>query len=382
MFLDFGPEESAYRADLRAFVERQLPDDWQSMFVGDDTWKATKEFCASLAGVGWLTPAWPREYGGSGASIWSELVTQEEMWANNEPRGPQYMNINWIGPAIMRFGTPEQKDFFLPRMARGELLWGQGFSEPEAGSDLAALRTSARLEGDHFVLNGRKIWTSYGDIADYYFVVCRTLAGSSRREGCSVLLVDMTLPGVEVRPIETILGAHRQSEAVFEDVRVPRDALLGPLHDGWRVVTTALAYERVGIPQYARAVWVLSRLADGLAEECDEGRKETFARAVAHARATELTTYFAAFHKESGEPPRAVAAVSRVHNSLLERTVADASEALAGGSTLIGGSDDLARANGEIETHWRNAPTVTVAAGSLEIQLEIIAADGLGLSRS
>jgi alkylation response protein AidB-like acyl-CoA dehydrogenase len=382
MFLDFEPDESTYRAELRAFVDHHLPADWQSMFVGDDTWKATKQFCASLAELGWLTPAWPREYGGSAASIWSELVTQEEMWAHNEPRGPQYMNINWIGPAIMRFGTPAQKDFFLPRMARGELLWGQGFSEPEAGSDLAALRTSARLDGDHFVLNGRKIWTSYGDIADYYFMVCRTLSGSKRRDGCSVLLLDMTLPGIEVRQIDTILGAHRQSEAVFSDVLVPRDALLGRLHDGWRVATTALSYERVGIPQYARAVRVLSRLANTFGAEWDDTRREMFARTVAHARAAELTTYYAAFHKDSGEPPRAVASVSRVHNSLLERRVADASEALAGGAALIGGSDEESTAGGEIETHWRNAPTVTVAAGSLEIQLEIIAGDGLGLPRS
>lgn len=381
MQLDFDAEKNELRREVREFIDTHIPDDWQTMFITEDTWRETKLFCTELAAENLLTPSWPAEHGGRDTDVWDDLVIAEEMWASNEPRGPQYMNVNWIGPAIMNFGTDEQKAFFLPKMSRGELIWGQGFSEPEAGSDLAGLRTTAVLDGDHFVINGTKVWQSYGDIADYYILLARSQPGSSRGNGLSVLLVDMSLPGINVSEFETVLGRHRLTETSFEDARVPASALLGELHDGWNVARRALSYERVGIPQYSRAVRVLSRLAEEFGATWDFSAVRDFAQTVAYARAAELSTYVAADAKARGAIKPEISSISRVNNALLERRVAEVSEKLAGGNLLIGGSDPRSVAHGEIETHWKNAPTVSVAAGSLEIQMEIIAGSGMNLER-
>src|SRR5438552_16893717 len=160
----FTEADDAFRAELRAFLDAELPDWGRGMFVDDDrAMPLTRDICRKLAARGWLTMAWPPEHGGQGASVWMQSDLREEMWARDEPRGPQYMNLNYIGPLIMRFGTPDQQARFLPPMARGEVIWTQGFSEPDAGSDLASLNTRAEHRGDHLVVSGQKIWSSYAD---------------------------------------------------------------------------------------------------------------------------------------------------------------------------------------------------------------------------
>jgi alkylation response protein AidB-like acyl-CoA dehydrogenase len=178
----FSEEEEAFRADLRAYLDVELPDWWRGMFVDDErAMPFTREMCRALAERGWLTLAWPVEHGGAAAGVWMQTILREEMWAREEPRGPQYMNLNYIGPLIMRFGTPEQRDRFLPPMARGEVIWTQGFSEPDAGSDLASLATRAEDRGDHYVVNGQKIWSSYADApADWCLLLVRTDAQGHR----------------------------------------------------------------------------------------------------------------------------------------------------------------------------------------------------------
>src|SRR5439155_19345449 len=181
----FTPEEETFRAELRVFLDAELPDWWRGMFVDDDrAMPLTREICRKLAARGWLTMAWPPEHGGRGASVWMQTVLREEMWARDEPRGPQYMNLNYIGPLIMRFGTPEQRTRFLPPMARGDVVWCQGFSEPGAGSDLAALSTRADDDDDGYVVNGQKVWTSYADTpADWCLLLARTNHDGPKRDG-------------------------------------------------------------------------------------------------------------------------------------------------------------------------------------------------------
>jgi alkylation response protein AidB-like acyl-CoA dehydrogenase len=382
MNLDFGESENDYRAELRATLQDNLPKDWQGIFAGEDTWKWSTEFCRILGEKGWLTQTWPIEFGGRAASSWTHLVTAEELWAHNEPRGGQYMNVNWIGPAIMHFGTDEQKQKFLPRMSAGDVTWGQGFSEPDAGSDLAGLRMRADVIEGGFIVNGRKTWTSYGDIADYMFLVARTVPGSTRKVGCSVLLVDLNLPGIHRNRLKTPLGLHRQAEEVFEDVFVPTDALLGPLHDGWRVATTALAFERVGIPRYGRVIRVLGILAREFGDTWNEYQIERFMTTLALANAAALCTYRATATKEKSDAPKGVEpSMVMIYNSMLEAEYADLVEDLTGIETLISGDDPYVRWNGEAEALWRNAPTATITAGSLEVQLEVVAGTGMGLGR-
>ena len=382
----FTPEETAFRAELRAFLSDELPAWWRGMFVDDDrAMPFTREFCHKLAERGWLTMAWPAEYGGQDASVWMQTVVREEMWAHEEPRGPQYMNLNYIGPLLMRFGTPDQRAEFLPPMARGEALWTQLFSEPDAGSDLASLRTRARDEGDHFVVNGQKIWSSYADApADWGLLLARTDADVAKHAGISVFLLDMTTPGVTVRPIPTMAGPHEFNEVFFDDVSVPRARLLGVQDGGWDVITAGLTFERVGIARYARAAAVLDLAvehanASGLSH--DPHVRRLLADLGTRIEAARLLNYRAISIQARGEVPTVEASIARMHNTTVEQLTGNVVMEVIGAASQLRSDDPDAPRAGEATRHWlRNIPT-TVAAGTLEIQKNIVAQRGLGLPR-
>lgn len=383
----FSDEEVAFRVEVRAFLDAEVPEWWRGMFVDDErAIPVTREICRKLAERGWLTMAWPPEYGGAGASPWMQTIVREEMWAREEPRGPQYMNLNYIGPLIMRFGTAEQHARFLPPMARGEVIWCQGFSEPDAGSDLASLRTAAADRGDHFVVSGQKIWTSYADApAQWCLLLVRTDPAVPKHEGISVLLVDMASPGITVRPIGTMAGPHEFNEVFFDDVVVPRAHLLGEQDHGWEVIVTGLTFERVGIARYARAGAVLERLVEhanetGLA--ADPRVRQQLADLRARYEAARLLAYRAVSRQAAGEVPTVEASIARIHGTLLEQEVGHAGLELLGPLGVLRASDPWAPLRGEVLRQWvRNVPT-TVAAGTLEVQKDVVAHRGLGLPRA
>jgi len=383
----FSPEETGFRAELRAFLADELPSWWRGMFVDDDrAMPFTREFCRKLAERGWLTMAWPAEYGGQDASVWMQTVVREEMWAHEEPRGPQYMNLNYIGPLLMRFGTPDQRAEFLPPMARGDALWTQLFSEPDAGSDLASLRTRARDEGDHFVVNGQKIWSSYADApADWGLLLARTDPDVAKHSGISVFLLDMKTTGVTVRPIPTMAGPHEFNEVFFDDVVVPRARLLGVQDGGWDVITAGLTFERVGIARYARAAAVLDLAvehanATGLAR--DPHVRRLLADLGTRIEAARLLNYRAISMQARGEVPTVEASIARMHNTTVEQLTGNIVMEVIGAAAQLRADDPDAPRAGEATRHWlRNIPT-TVAAGTLEIQKNIVAQRGLGLPRS
>ena len=214
----------------------------------------------TLADGRWAAPSWPVEHGGRGAGVDEQLVYLEEM---NRVRAPGPLNVigvSNIAPAIMHFGTPEQKDRFLTPMLRGDEIWSQGMSEPDAGSDLAALRTQAVEDGDDFVINGQKTWNSMGHFADWCQLYVRTDPTAKKHRGITCFLVDLTTAGIEARPLTTITGGQSFAELFFADVRVPRSAMLGSLHEGWGVAMTTLSYERAGV----------ARLHLGLANKLDD----------------------------------------------------------------------------------------------------------------
>ena len=381
----FTEEEDAFRTEIRAFLDTQLPDWWRGMFVDDErAIPFTREMCRMLAERGWLTLAWPPEHGGAGASVWMQTVLREEMWAREEPRGPQYMNLNYIGPLLMRFGTPEQQERFLPPMARGEVIWTQGFSEPDAGSDLASLTTRAEDHRDHFVVNGQKIWSSYADApADWCLLLVRTDPQAPKRRGISVLLVDLATPGITVRPIDTMAGPHEFNEIFFDDVTVPRDCLLGPQNEGWDLVIAGLTLERVGVARYARAGRIIELLVAHVNETGRAGEpavRDQLADLRARYEAARLLSYRALSMQAAGEDPRVEASIARIHNTQLEQEVGHAGLELLGPAAQLCAGDALAPLRGEIHRQWvRNIPT-TVAAGTLEIQKNIVAG-ALGLPR-
>jgi alkylation response protein AidB-like acyl-CoA dehydrogenase len=381
MNFEFDAEDEALREEVRAFLHERLPADWVGIFREGDASNFAFEITREMAGRGWLTAHWPVEYGGRDGSPWSQTVLQQELWAHHEPRGGQYMGLNWVGPALMRYGTEEQKQQFLPRIAAGDLQWAQLFSEPGAGSDLAALATTAVPDGDSFIVNGSKIWISYADIAEFGFLVCRTVPGSKRRDGMSVLLVDMATPGIDVRRIPTPLGPHKIHEVFFSDVVVPGEALLGPLHQGWEVATTALSFERTGAARYARTTRMLGFLER--LEDADDGAfAEAIAESLAFGRATELLNYNNVAIKEAGRVPTWEGSTTRIYNSLYENEVAALVERMLGPLALVSVEDENAAERGELETFVRAAPTAKVTAGTYEIQMGIVAQRGLGLERS
>jgi alkylation response protein AidB-like acyl-CoA dehydrogenase len=380
--LDFAasPEDLAFRRELVAFLDAALPPDWEEISKGGPGSAAQVEFsrgfCARLAERGWLTQHWPAAYGGRDASSWRHAILGEELWSRGEPRGPQYMNVNWIGPAIMQFGTEAQKRAHLPRISGGDVFWCQGFSEPEAGSDLVALRTLALRDGDAYAVNGSKIWTSYVNHAELCFLLCRTDPDSARHRGLSVLLVPMALPGIEVREIPSVVGERYFHEVFFTDVRVPADCLLGQEGQGWEIASWALQYERVGAARYARA----ARMLDVLAEEARRRGKlddptllEKLGEARATCEAARLLTYRVIDQREKAQPPTADANLARVAGTLAERAVADLALEISGGEALAHGSVP--------EAHFRMAMTAGVAIGATEIQLNLVAGRFLGLPR-
>jgi alkylation response protein AidB-like acyl-CoA dehydrogenase len=282
------------------------------------------------------------------------------------------MNVNWIGPTLMRYGTGQQQARYIPPMARGETLWCQGFSEPEAGSDLASLRTRADQHGADYVINGQKIWTSYAGLADTCFLLARTSPGKG---GISIFLLPMDTPGITVRQIPSIIGEGDIHEVFFDDVRVPAEAMLGAEGQAWEIVRTALSLERVGIPRFALASRMLQRAVDALKEQrrFSAGVIEQAARAHAACEVARLYSYNIIDQRCQGQPPGPEASAARVATVHAERLVNEfvvehLPDALAGGDALL-----LA--------HHQRAIVAGIASGAAEIQLNLVATELLQLPR-
>lgn len=248
MNLDLTAEQRAFRDEVRAFIRERLPADIRErlrlgyLASKDDTvrWQRI------LAERGWAAPHWPRAYGGAELGQIESIILLDELQRAPAPV-PQVFNINMLGPVLLQFGTPEQKASFLPKLARLDLWFCQGFSEPGAGSDLASLRTTARRDGEHYVVDGQKIWTSTAHVADWMFALVRTDTAAQRHRGISFLLIDLKTPGVTVRPIRSIDGAHHLNEVFLDGVRVPVAHRVGDEGQGWECARFLLANERSGI---------------------------------------------------------------------------------------------------------------------------------------
>ncbi len=371
----WNPEQIAFRARVRDFLAANLPDNWESIAHGPGSEAQSifsKQFCGALAQAGLLVPHWPASWGGRDADPWTAFILAEEMWAAGEPRGGQYMNVNWIGPTLMRYGSEQQQARYIPPMARGETLWCQGFSEPEAGSDLASLRTRADQHGADYVINGQKIWTSYAGLADTCFLLARTSPGKG---GISIFLLPMDTAGITVRQIPSIIGEGDIHEVFFDAVMVPADAMLGAEGQAWEIVRTALSLERVGIPRFALASRMLHRAVEALKTQgrFGAGAVEQAAKAHAACEVARLYSYNIIDQRCQGQPPGPEASAARVATVNAERLVNEfvvehLPEALSGGDALL-----LA--------HHQRAIVAGIASGAAEIQLNLIATELLQLPR-
>ncbi len=261
MNLDFSPEEEAFRAEVRRFLAESLPPELSSRVRGgrhlsrDDM----ARWHAILNARGWLASHWPREYGGPGWSVAQKFLFDNECAIAGAPRIVPF-GVNMLGPVLIRYGSEAQKRHWLPRILDGSDWWCQGYSEPDAGSDLASLRTTAVRDGDHYVVNGQKTWTTLGHYANMIFCLVRTATDVRKQEGISFLLIDMNTPGVEVRPIVLLDGEHEVNEVFLTDVRVPVENLVGEENRGWTCAKFLLTYERTNIAGVGFSVAALDRL--------------------------------------------------------------------------------------------------------------------------
>ncbi len=379
--MDFrwSADEEAFRARVVDFLRAELPGDWDRIAQhGPGSRQQTEfslTFCPRLAEAGLLVPHWPKEYGGGGGSVWQHLILGEEMWAAGEPRGPQYMNVNWIGPTLMRFGTEAQKQRHLGEAAAGKVIWCQGFSEPSAGSDLFSLRTSAQREGNTYIINGSKIWTSYAALADHCFLLART--GGRRKEGICIFLVDMDLPGITVRPIPSLLGEGDIHEVFFDNVVVPEGTMLGEEGQGASIIQFALGNERVGIARYELSRRTLDASVGRLKELGlwrDPHIRFRAGQALAACEAARVLVYRVADQRYRELPPSADASLARVAVVSADHAVANfALEFLP--DAFVGNDLPI------LHPQHERAIASGIASGAAEIQLGIIASSYLQLSR-
>jgi alkylation response protein AidB-like acyl-CoA dehydrogenase len=386
MELDWTEEERQFRAALRASIDANIRPGWtlddRDMPEQADV-DAVKAFCAALGDDGFLTPHWPEEYGGRHANAWEQLIISEETWRVGEPRGGQYMNTNWIGPALMAYGTPEQQAFHLPLISRGAVNWCQGFSEPDAGSDLAALRCRAERDGDSYVVNGQKIWTSYAHAAEWCFLLVRTdpesIQRGAKHEGITILLVPTDTPGFEVREIHNPYAHHLIHEMTFTDMIVPVANRLGDENQGWGIVRNVLANERVGIARHAHSERVLdATVADATElgiDVDDPATATTLGVAYAWCEAARALNYVAVAERiRDPLGKRPLAAVSRAITGPMERETGWACQEVLGDQALAGGT--------EADRQLVTGTTAMIAAGAYEVQLDLIAKLSLDLPRS
>jgi alkylation response protein AidB-like acyl-CoA dehydrogenase len=379
MDFEWTDEQAALRERVRALLQRELPADWEAICRhGPGSPQQTAfsfEFCPKLAAAGLLVPHWPVEHGGRGAPAWEHFILGEELFAAGEPRGPQYMNVNFIGATLMRFGSAEQKARYLPPMAAGRSVWCQGFSEPSAGSDLAALSTKAVARGGEYVINGSKIWTSYAGLAQQCFLLARS--GGTGKGGIAIFLVPMDTPGIRVRSIPSLIGHGDIHEVFFDDVVVPASARLGEEGEAWKIIGYALSLERVGIARYAFSRRVLERMvrrlqADGRFD--DAIVRARAGQALAACEAARLLVYRVVDQRARGLPPNADSNLARVAVVAADQAVSDFGLDFLG-DAYCGDAEPLLLA------HHERAIAAGIASGAAEIQLNLVAHEHLQLPR-
>lgn len=387
--MDFAypTEAEAFRTEFRAWLDANVTDELRAIGQSLSSERDSPElavrlaFNRALADARYAAIAWPEEYGGRGAGVMEQVVWAEEMDRAEAPGPINVLGIPNVAPAIMTYGTEEQKQTLLPPMLRGDDIWCQGFSEPDAGSDLASLRTTALRHGDQWIVTGQKIWTTLGHLASWCELLVRTDPDVPKHRGITCLLVDMTLPGITVRPLVTITGAHEFNEVFFDEVRVPVTSTLGPVNQGWRVAMTTLSHERGGVAKLhlgmRRKVQRLFDLAratpvgDGRMAADDPVLRQQLARVYLEAELLKLVSDRAISGELHGRTLGPESSIAKLVWSETEQHLADVAAAVLGPDA----------GTGSWATDRVGARSHTIAGGTTQVNKNIIAQRVLGLPR-
>jgi alkylation response protein AidB-like acyl-CoA dehydrogenase len=390
MDFSLGPEQEAFRDGLRAWLRDNLTDEFRDLQTrsGPDAVEGRRRWQRRLHEAGYAGISWPREYGGRGASLLEELVFNSEMAAARAPDMINVIGIYMAGPTIIAHGTHEQKARYLEPLLSADEIWCQGFSEPNSGSDLASLRTTAVLDGDDFVVNGQKVWTSLGHVARWCILLTRTDPDPvSRHRGLTYLIVDMESSGVEVRPLRQMTGEAEFNEIYFTDVRVPRANLLGAAADGWRVAMTTLMHERaslgVGMQIRTRAnLDALFTLIRGSGLGADPVMRQKLAQLYIEVEAMRLNSYRGLTRMLRGEEPGPEGSINKLMWSEISQSLTETAMEALGAWALLA-SDEPAVADASRWSHqFLRARAASIEGGTSEVLRNILAERVLGLPRS
>ncbi|MEP9349134.1 acyl-CoA dehydrogenase family protein [Xanthobacter sp. KR7-225] len=374
--------EQAFRAEVRAFLAAAIPGPLRDLTFRPPPEQAMAWY-QTLAHKGWIAPHWPKAFGGMGASPVEQVILLEEMARAGAPDIPS-QGINHLGPLLMHFGTPAQQARHLPAILGGAVIWCQGYSEPGAGSDLSALRTAARRDGDDLVVNGHKIWTTWGQHAHWMFALVRTSNAGKPREGITFLLIDLASPGIGRRAIRNIAGDDEFCEVFFDEVRVPVENVVGAIDGGWRVATALLDRERIQLGAPAQALRALERVRR-LARQLAPPARAALADRIAEAElAVEvLTAAFldAAERFAAGQDPGAESSYLKILSTETTQAVLDIAQELAGPLMALRDPFRLGDALVDPSEMFLQARRLSIYGGSNEIQRSILADRVLGLKR-
>ena len=397
MDLSFSPEEERFRARVRKFLDENLPAGWAQGGVGSrpggmSQLEFLRDWQRRLYANGFLGMAWPKQYGGQGASQIEMAIYNEESARVRAPGALNAIGLSMVGPTLVAHGTPEQKERFLPKILSAEEIWCQGYSEPNSGSDVASLATRADLKGDEFVVNGQKVWTTLAHISQWCMLLARTDPDAPKHRGISCLLVDMKTPGVTVKPLRQMTGEAEFNEMFFDDVRVPRANLLGPMNEGWRVATTTLMNERgtSALASVMRYRIVFDEIVDLARKTIRHGRPATadpvlrqqLAQFHVDLEMMRFTAYRTFSKILKGGDPGPVGSISKLAWSELNQRMMEFVIALEGpASQLMRGSPHAVQ-SGRWQHHFMRSRANTIEAGTSEIQRNIIAERVLGLPKS
>jgi len=390
MNIEFSAEEKAFQQEVRAWFTKNLPADLKhkteiGQMLGKDDMIRWQRM---LNEKGWLVTGWPKEYGGPDWTPTQRYIFDMERARANAPIGLS-MGIIMLGPVLMHYGTQEQKDFYLPRIRNCEDWWCQGYSEPGAGSDLASLKTTAVSDGDHYVVNGSKIWTTYGHWANRIFCLVRTSSAGKKQEGISFLLIDMDTPGLEVRPIISIDGEHHLNQTFFTDVRVPKKNLVGPEGQGWTVAKYLLTHERTTIAGVADSKVHMANLkrmahensANGQPLMADASLRTKLAKAEIDLLALEYTNLRTLAATAAGKAPGPESSLLKLDGTAVQQKLSELGVELAGQYAWPWKADSVGPEEFAATTmRYAFTRAATIYGGSDEVQKNVIAKMVLGLN--
>lgn len=393
MDFSYSPEEEKFRQEVRSWLDANVPEDIRAGKDEDlpppERWERQKAWHKKLHEGGWIGIWWPKAYGGRGASVIEQVIFNEELARLGASSGVNMSGITLLGPTLMHWGTEEQKQRYLPTILPADEIWCQGYSEPGSGSDLASLQTRAIEDGDHFVVNGQKVWTSWAQHADWIFLLVRTDPSAPKHQGISYLLVDMHSPGVTVRPLVQINGDSEFNEVFFEDVRVPKKNLVGELNRGWMVAVTTLMFERAATGNFYRFERLLPQLYD-LAKRTelsgqpaleDAAIRQQLAQFAIEAQAIKYNEMRRLTRQLKGLPPGPEGSFAKVTATELNLRIATFAMELLGPYAILEKGSPFAVDHARWAHRMLSSRAGTIAAGTNEIQRGIVGERVLGLPK-